>query len=176
MNKFQLSNCKLDNNNFSAGFTLIELTMSLGIMAILIGVLTGVFGSIIDTSLDSSATSGVDQDGRYIVARLAYDMQRATQIITPATPGSATSTTLTIKINSIDTTYSLSGSGDLLLTDNTGPNNLNSNTTQLSNLTFQRLGVGDTTDTIQVKFKLTSKIKQAKGTETKNFQTTIGIQ
>ncbi|HSW87852.1 MAG TPA: hypothetical protein VLG12_01695, partial [Candidatus Saccharimonadales bacterium] len=65
---------------------------------------------------------------------------------------------------------------DLILTDDTGPNNLNSNSTQVSNLTFQRLGIGNMTDTVQVKFKLSSKIKQTKGIETKNFQTTIGIQ
>lgn len=158
------------------GFTLIELIMSMGIMAILIGVMTGIFGSTIDASLDSQATSGVDQDGRFIVARLAYDMQRASQIVTPAVPGSTTNPSLTIKINSIDYTYSLSGSGNLQLTDNTGPNNLNSNTTQVSNLTFQRLGIGDTTDTVQVKFKLTSRIRETKGSETKDFQTTLGIQ
>ncbi len=158
------------------GFTLVELTMSIGIMLLLMSVMTGIFGSIVDTSLDSNATSGVDQDGRYITARLAYDMQRATQIVTPAVPGSTTSTTLTVKINSIDYIYSLNANGDLQLTDNLGANNLNSNTTQVSNLTFQRLGIGDTTDTVQVKFRLTSRIKENSGNETKLFQTTLGIQ
>ncbi len=167
---------ELVSRNSRRGFTLIELIMSMGIMALLIGVFTGIFGSIVDTSLDSNATSGVDQDGRFIIARLGYDMQRATQIVTPATPGSITSNTLTIKINSIDYTYSLDGSGNVQLTDNIGSNSLNSNTTQVSNLTFQRLGIGDTTDTVQVKFTLTSRIKESKGQETKSFQTTIGIQ
>lgn len=156
------------------GFTLVELIMSMGIMTILMAVFTGIFSSIIDTTLDSTATSGVDQDGKFIIARLAYDMQRSSEIVTPAAPGSVTNPTLTVKINSIDYTYSMDASGNLLLTDNSGSNNLNGHTTQVSDLTFQRLGIGDTTDTVQVKFRLTSKIKEPSGTETKAFQTTIG--
>ncbi len=157
------------------GFTLIELIMSLGILSILIGVLTTLFGQILDTSLDSRATSGVDQDGKFIIARIAYDMQRASDIVTPSAPGSITSPTLTIKVNSIDYTYDVSG-GNLRIANNFGVNNLNSTTTQVSDLTFQRLGIGNTTDTVQMKFKLTSKIKETSGTEAKSFQTTLGMQ
>ncbi len=158
------------------GFTLVELIMSIGILSILIGVMTTLFGQIIDTSLDSRATSGIDQDGKFIIARLAYDMQRASDIITPPIPGSTTSNSLTIKVNSIDYTYDSDGGGNMRLTNNNGANILNSNTTQVSDLTFQRLGIGDTTDTVQVKFRLTSRIKETSGTETKSFQTTLGIQ
>lgn len=159
-----------------AGFTLVELIMSMGILSILVGVMTTMFGQIIDTSLESRATSGLDQDGRYIVAKLTHDMQQATDIVTPAAPGSTTSPSLTIKINSIDYTYSLDASGNLQLVNDLGTNVLNGYTTQVNDLTFQRLGIGNTTDTVQVKFRLTSKIKQSKGSETKSFQTTIGLQ
>lgn len=150
--------------------------MSIGILSILIGVLTTLFGQIIDTSLDSRATSGVDQDGKYIIARLAYDLQRSSSIVDPAVPSSSTSATLTIDVNSINYTYDLDGSGNLRLTNNFGPNNLNSNTIQVTDLSFQRLGIGDASDTVQVKFRLTSLIKQSKGNETKSFQTTLGLQ
>ncbi|HUQ84939.1 MAG TPA: prepilin-type N-terminal cleavage/methylation domain-containing protein [Candidatus Limnocylindrales bacterium] len=158
------------------GFTLIELVMSMGILSILIGVMTTLFGQIIDTSLDSQSTSGIDQDGKFVIARLAYDMQRASEIVIPATPSATTSASLTIKINPIDYTYALDGSGNLQLTNDLGVNSLNSNATQVSDLSFQRLGVGNRTDTVQVKFRLTSKIKQTKGIETKSFQTTLGLQ
>lgn len=184
MKKFQASNFKhqISNKkrfgigNFYKGFTLVELLMSMAILSILIGVMTGIFTAIIDTSLDSVSTSAVDQDGKFIVARLTYDMQRASEIVAPSVPSSTTNPSLTIKVDSVDYTYNQDGSGNLRLTNSSGSDNLNSSTIQVSDLSFQRLGVGNATDTIQMKFRLTSKIKQAKGSETKFFQTTLGLQ
>ncbi len=158
------------------GFTLIELIMSTGILLVLIGMMTGIFGSVIDASLDSQSTSGIDQDSRYIIARLVYDMQRSSQIVAPTTPGSGTNPSLTLKINSIDYTYSLNAGGNLQISDGTETNVLNGNTTRVDSVTFQRLGIGDSTDTIQVKFNLTSRIQESSGVETKSYQTTIGMQ
>lgn len=158
------------------GFTLIELLMATGILTVLIGIMTGIFGSIIVAQLDSVATSGVDQDGRFIVARMIYDMQQASEIVMPATPGSATSQTMTIKINSVDYTYSLDANENLQIVSGSDSNNLNSNTSRVHDLTFQRIGIGNETDTIQVKFTLTSRIQETSGSETKSFQTTLGLQ
>lgn len=158
------------------GFTLIELLMATGILTVLIGIMTGIFGSIIDAQLDSVATSGVDQDGRFIVARMIYDMQQASVIVAPVVPGSGTSMALTIKINSVDYTYSIDGNENLQIVSAADVNSLNSNTTRVHDLTFQRIGIGNGTDTIQVKFNLTSRIQEAAGSETKSFQTTLGLQ
>lgn len=158
------------------GFTLIELLMASGILMILMGVLTSVFGSIIDAQNDSQATSGVDQDGRYVVARLVYDMQRASEIVSPATPSTTTQSTLTLKINTVDNIYSLDGSGNLQVNNDLGVNLLNSHTTKIENLTFQRIGIGGNTDTVQVKFRVVSRIQEAAGNESRDFQTTLSIQ
>jgi type II secretory pathway pseudopilin PulG len=158
------------------GFTLVELIMSMGLLTILIGVMTALFGAIIDTSLDSTATSGVDQDGKYIMARLAYDMQRATSITSPPVPSSTTATSLTLAIDGSSYTYDLDGSANIRLSDGVESNNLNNHSIQVSDLSFQRLGIGNTTDTVQVKFRLTSKINETSGIETKAFQTTIGLK
>lgn len=170
MKKSQVSSIE---NQFSTGFSLIELVMSMGILAIIISVLMGVFGSIIDVSLESRSASGLDQDARFIVARLTYDMQRANRIITPINPSTIPENTLTIDIGSINYSYRLDGSGNLVLENNLGTNQLNSSTVEVSNLSFQRLGVGDETDTIQVKLNLTSKIKKQSGFESKSVQTTL---
>lgn len=158
------------------GFTLVELIMSMGLLTILIGVMTALFGAIIDTSLDSTATSGVDQDGKYIIARLTYDLQRSSEIVAPAVPSATTAPALTIKVDSIDYTYSLDSNGNFQLSNDYGDNVLNGSTTVVSDLSFQRIGVGDATDTVQMKFRLTSKVKETSGVETKAFQTTIGLK
>jgi type II secretory pathway pseudopilin PulG len=158
------------------GFTLIELLMASGILMVLIGVFTSILTSIIDVQLDSNATSGVDQDGRYIIARLIYDMQRASDIVSPSTPSASTSSTLTIKIDATDNVYTLSSNGNLELNNNLGMNLLNSYTTRIENLTFQRIGRGDLSDTIQVKFRIISRITESSGNESRDFQTTLGLQ
>ena len=59
------------------GFTLIELLVYMGIFSILLVVLTEMLVSILNLQLDSTATSSVDQDNRFIQQRLTYDIQRA---------------------------------------------------------------------------------------------------
>ena len=157
------------------GQTLVELLLYMGLLTILLSVLSSIFGSTIDAQLESKSTSSVDQDGRYIIARLEHDFNSidatSTNISTPATPGSTTST-LTITISSVNNTYSLSN-GNLQLTNSNGTDNLNSSDTKVSNLSFTRIGTGSSKDTVQASFTLTSTTQRTKGAETRNFQTTL---
>jgi Tfp pilus assembly protein PilW len=175
VNKF-IRNWKLKIGNSlrsRVGFTQIELLLSMGILMILIGVLTTLFGQILDVQLESKAISSVDENGRYIMARLTHDMQSAQAIVTPENAGDQTNA-LQITVNSINYTYSLNN-GNLQLTDNIGSDNLNSTAASISNLSFRRIGSSGNSDTVQVGFTVTSNTKQAKGSEQKNFQTTLGL-
>lgn len=156
------------------GFTLIELIISMGILMILISILTTLFGQIIDVQLESKAISSVDQNGRYVMARLTHDMQSAQSIILPATPGQVTDS-LQLSVNSINYTYSLI-SNNLILTNDNGTDVLNTDTVGISALTFKRIGSGDSNDTVQVSFTVSTKTQQAHGIESKQFQTTLGLQ
>ena len=80
---------------------------------ILITALTTVFGQIIDVQLESKSISSIDQNGRYIMARLTHDMQSATSIASPSAAGQQ-SNSLKIVVNSINYTYSVSPSGNLV--------------------------------------------------------------
>lgn len=158
---------------FERGFTIIELVVYMGILTVLIAVLMGMFGSILDARLDSKATSSVDQDSRYILARMSYDMQQASSIASPS--AATTDTTLKIQINSIDYTYELNNN-NLQLTDVDGTEVLNSTDTSISDLSFQRIGNGDANDTIQMIFTVTAKTRKSTGAqyETKTIKTTLG--
>ena len=162
------------------GFTLIELVLYVGILSILVGVMSTMFGQIVEVQLESEATSTVDQDGRYILSKMFYDMKSINTsdvITTPASPGSQTST-LQIRVNSINYTYSLNSGGNLILTNgSTGEVNvLNSANSSVTGLTFQRIGAGDTNDTIRVNFTVVSRVKQPSGDESRAFQTTLAKQ
>ncbi len=160
------------------GYTLIELVIYIGILAILLGVLSSIFTSIVDVQLESSATSSVNQDGRYLLSKLVYDVKNASAIVVPSTPGTSSST-LQLTINSINYTYSVNGSSNLqVVNGTTGETNvLNSYDTSVSGLTFLHIGNGGSSDNVRVSFTVTGKTIERNGVhETKSFQTTLGSQ
>lgn len=160
---------------YQRGFTQIELIVSMGILMILISILTTLFGQIVDVQLESQAISSVDQNGRFLMARLTHDMQSAQSIVLPATPGQVTDS-LQLNLNSINYTYSVSTSGNLVLKNNNGTDVLNTNAASISALTFKRIGSGDSNDTVQVSFTVSTRTTRTQGIEKKNFQTTLGLQ
>lgn len=163
------------------GFTLIELLLYMGILSILLMVLVGLFGGIVNVNLESQATSAVSSDGRYMLERMTYDVRQATSISTPAV-GSTSATVQFTKADGKTYTYMLTagqnGQENLVLSDGTNTDQLNSYGTSVSNLAFTRLATTGTTGntTITVAFTLTSTIRDQKGYQQENFQTTIGTR
>jgi len=151
----------------NTGFTLVELLIYSGLLAILITILTRLFTATVDVQLSSEAASAVEEDSRYIYSRLAYDLAQADSIVLPASPGTS-SNSLTIMIGSVAHTYSVSDSNLMLGTDQ-----LNSSGTILSNVSFYRLGNVNGKDSIQIKFTITSTTQNISGPDTKNIETTI---
>jgi hypothetical protein len=170
-----MKNVKNNSRLNNGGYTLIELVLYCGILVLLISMLSVVFGSLFDVQLTSTSTSAVDQDGRYIIAKLTHDVASSSAILVPANPGNQTST-MQITINSINYTYSLDGNSNLQIVNNSTneTNVLNSYNTKVSGLTFTRLGNGDSNDTIQVFYTINSRIRTNIGYESKSFQTTLG--
>lgn len=154
-----------------AGVTIVEMLLYMGLLSILLVILTDMFVTILQVKLESQATSAVEQDGRYILARLSYDIKRATAISNPAALG-ATSDTLTMAINAVTHTYAVSG-GTLTLTNNLGAAALQSSESTVSSISFQRLGNSGGKDTIAITVTLVSKAIRNSGAETRTFQTTV---
>jgi prepilin-type N-terminal cleavage/methylation domain-containing protein len=160
------------------GFTLIELVLYMGILAILLTLMSSIFTSIVDVQIQSTTTSSVNQDGRYLLSKLLYDVKNSSAILVPANPGTQSST-MQLTINSINYTYSASSSGNLqVVNGTTGETNvLNSYDTSISGLTFTRIGNGGTSDTVRVSYTVTGRaIERAGQQETKTFQTTLGSE
>lgn len=121
------------------GVTLIEMIITMGLLAGFMVILTGIFVSGIDVESQTSSYSALTGDGRTILARLAYDIHRASAINTPASlGGSGSSLDLTISGDSY--VYAID-SGRLGLTVNSGSvNYLTSDKTTISSLNFEKLG------------------------------------
>jgi prepilin-type N-terminal cleavage/methylation domain-containing protein len=167
MQKFTRQKKKLQQ-----GFTLVELLLAMGLMGGFMVVLTTIFSSVLVVQNESQATSSVSQDGRFILARLSYDIGRASSITTPAALG-GNSTQLVLVIGGVNQTYSLNA-GNLQLVNNNGTNILNGSESVISGLSVTRIGnVGDR-ETIRLVFTVTSEARDNAGTRTQTFTTTVG--
>src|SRR6266404_1489448 len=150
------------------GFTLIELVIYIGILAILLSVLSSIFTSILDVQLQPTSTSSVNQDGRYLLSKLLYDVKSSSAILVPANPGTVSST-MQLTINSINYTYSLNGGNLQIVNNSTNDTDvLNSYDTSISGLTFTRVGNGGSSDTVRVSYTVSSRAKSRSGIETKS--------
>mgnify|MGYP001605177278 FL=1 len=162
--------------NSQKGVTIIELILYMAILSILITMLTSVFVSALDVQSESNATSSVEQDGNYILARLAYDIHRAQSINIPGTNG-ATNDNFQIVVGGVNYTYSLDPSNNLILTNDLGVYNLNSYGTSASAFLVQRYGnAGGVENTLKINFIITSRTKRVSGLEKKDFQTNLSLR
>jgi type II secretory pathway pseudopilin PulG len=170
--KFLISNLK----SLQKGVTLVELLLYMGILTILLTTLTSIFVSALDVQSESQATSSVEQDGNYILARLSYDIHRAQSISLPATNGK-TDDNFRIVIGGVNYTYSVDENNNLILTENSEPYNLNNYNSGVSNFSITRLGnAGGVEDALDIKFTVTSRVKRVSGFETKDFKTNLSLR
>lgn len=156
------------------GFTIMEMLIYMGILTIFIMILVEVFNSILDVNLESESIGSVEQDGRFIIARLIYDIPQAQNIITPGNIGEQDNQ-LTLNINGVNYNYRLNN-GNLILTNNNGADVLNGYDTTVSNLNFYHIGNTGGKNDIRISFMLTSKTKYKGAFEAKTYQTTVGIR
>ena len=156
------------------GFTLVEMVIYMGILSLLLVVFIDLFALLVSKQLETESLSAVQQDSNYLLSRLTYEFGRANNISLPANPGSP-SAKLQLLIGSTLYDYYASSSS-FIATSSGSTNQLNSSDTTISNLTFQRLGIGNTKDVIQVKCDITSKVMQQSGYEVTHFSTTLGTR
>lgn len=156
------------------GMTIMELLLYMGLLALFLTILTQMFLTSLDIQLESEANASVDQDGKYILARLNYDIARASSITIPSTSGSQAAT-LELIANGVTYQYALTGA-NLTLTDNTGSYRLNGVNSRITGLQFVRRGNAGGRPAISVSFAVRSTITQAKGEEAQIYQTTFGTR
>jgi hypothetical protein len=156
------------------GFTIVELLIYCGILTVFLYVMTNIFTSVLSMQLESETASAVVTDGRFILSRLTYDVGRASSIVTPVALGDQTSN-LVLHIGVSDYTYAVTN-GNLILASAAGSGALNGYGTSISNVSFRRYGNVNGKNSIRVMFTLTSVTQRSNGPETRDYETTIGLQ
>lgn len=156
------------------GFTIVELLIYMGILSIILGILSMIFVQIIDSQLESQATSSVEQDSRFLLSRFMYDINHASSIVSPAL--GATSNSFQIVREGVTYTYSINGNNDLQVATNTETDTLNGYDTSVSGLSFQQLGKLGGENSVRIELTLTSRTLRKSGPETRNVQTTVSTR
>jgi len=157
-----------------SGFTLIELAIYLGILTILLLILSSFFNSAMDTMLSSQATTPTEQDSKFIINRLFYDITNADSLTTPVSPGDSGQTMQLVK-NGVTYTYAQTGN-NFTLNDGSGTDVLNSPQTTISNLSFKRIGYNGESPTVQISFTIKSVATAKSGQDSQTFQTTVSLR
>ena len=157
------------NDRLKQGFTLIEILIVMGLLSIFLVVLATLFTASVDVQNRSRNYSSVATDGRYLMARLDYDITRASAVTTPAALG-ASSNTLTLTINGTAYMYTVNG-GRLQLTDGSGTDYLTTNGNIISGASFTKLGNAGGLETIRYTFTLTGTA--VSGTHTQTYSSTV---
>lgn len=156
-----------------AGVTLIEMLVVMGLLSALLLVLASIFTSAADVQQQSKSYSSTLASGRFMMARLNYDIARASAVITPSSLG-PTSSSLELDVGGTNYTYGLSGN-DFQLNDGSGSDTLNSDDVLVSNPTFQELGNSGGKPTILYSFTLSS-VATSHGTSTvQTFTSAAGL-
>lgn len=164
----------LQNNQ---GFTIIELIVYMGLFSILVGIITSVFVSLLNNQFTAETTASTDENGKYILARLTYDIAQSQNVVVPGAIGTQTNN-LQLTINNINYSYSLDSSGNFQIkdiTDNLPAYNLNDYDATVSGLLFKKIGNTGGKSTIQINFSVVSNTVQ-KTEQTKAYETTIGTR
>ncbi len=151
------------------GFTLVELILYMALMSSVIVVLTEVFLSVISLQAESTRTTSIDTDSRFVLARLFYDINRADNITSPSSLGSSLNSTQLL-INGVTYTYGTDVNGAFTISGNSEINTLTSPDSRVTDLTFTRLGNAGGKNSLLVKFKIKA------GTETRSYQTTVALR
>ncbi len=167
------------NFNLKKAFTLIELLIFMGVLSIILFVLSDIFTASLAAKTQSYAHTSLQQDGRFILAKLVYDINQASTITSPTIGNSDNN--LIIIINGSNHQYRLNN-GNLELVNDFGVNTLNSLSTEVTSLQFLHLGNPATDekpypkDNVRINLTLRSKITTQQGQPVINLQTTAGTR
>jgi type II secretory pathway pseudopilin PulG len=138
----------------SAGFTLVEILVYMGLLTVFMFLLTSIFLSILETQAESVSTVTVEQESQYIMARMQYDLGRADEILTPPGLGD-TSDEVVVSLDGQTVAFRLVGTQ---LQRQVGGDTLRLNATGLAVTTWQarRLGNEDGKHALEITMNVAS--------------------
>lgn len=168
---------KKDNVFCGQGFTLIEIILYFGLLSIFMLVLVDVFTSSLAIKTESESSSAITQDSNYILSRISFDLTNAD--VNASNPANSvtilTPQSLQFSKSSVTYTYSLNN-GNLILDEGGVSAKLNGVDTQITSLSFTKIGNSSGKPTVQIIFTIASRAVGPNVDSPKVFQTTVGLR
>jgi prepilin-type N-terminal cleavage/methylation domain-containing protein len=161
---------QIKRTNNEKGFTLIEFLLYMALLSIFMLTLTDIFVSIMQSQVETTSISAVEEDGRYIMAKLTADILKASAISVPAAFGNANNV-LTITVDGVAQSYGLQAN-NLTLTNPQGTFNLNGNGTKITAMSFVKLGTSGK-ESVKIDLTVQSVAQSNGGPESRSFSTTV---
>ena len=152
------------------GVTLVEVLITMALLSVFLVMFATLFTASIDVQFRSQTYSAVSSDGRFLLARLNYDITRASAVTTPSALGGSSSS-LVLTISGGTYTYSVNG-GQLQLASPAGTDYLTGNGGIISNVSFVKIGNSGGMESIQYTFTLTGNGSNAGNTNAQTFSST----
>lgn len=173
LKKVQVSGSEQKKSKFiyptQCGVTLIELVVSMGLISLLLISLTTIFTTSLELQLRSEATSFQQEDSQYVLSRLLFDVNQASDIIFPDTINEV-SNSIELLVHSETWTISLN-SGNLVLTTPSQTFQLNSYLTQVTQFDVRRVGNSTGKASIEVSVTVASRIAGSAGNNPVSYTT-----
>lgn len=137
-----------------AGYTLIELLLSVVILSVLLTSVVTFFGVATEARVKNQTVTEVNEQGTAAMDYITQTIRNATSISAPAAGGSvATSLTLVVPTGTLSPTiFSLTGATLQVKEGTAAAIALTGNDIQISNLSFKNLTRPDTNGIVQVSF------------------------
>lgn len=157
-----------------SGMTLIEMLLYMGMLSLMLVVITTILTNTLQMKLESKSFYNIENEARFILSKLVYDIRNADSITLPALPGQS-GPSLVLTANGIGSTYSLSGD-DIVIQNNYGTNSLNSSNNRITSLSFQRIGIPGTREAIKVTMTIESTVKRNVGIDTQSYEVTVNTR
>jgi len=137
------------------GFTLIEFLLYIGILVTILALTGGFLWNIIFGSIKEASYQEVQENGRFILAKITQEVKKATGINSPLAGATSTTLSLAMAATSTDPTVFDLVNGQLKITRGaSGPYELTSDQITVSNLRFTNLSYPDTPGTIRIEITL----------------------
>ncbi|KKQ22027.1 MAG: hypothetical protein US36_C0010G0006 [Candidatus Wolfebacteria bacterium GW2011_GWC1_37_10] len=175
----------LNSKFFSKGFSLLELIFYIGILAIVMLILGGIFISLNRGRGQAETYSEVNSNMLFIIEKISQDLRAASSsaaIIAPSSTSTATNT-LTVVAGTSTVSYTTSTSGQLIRTVDGNSYPITSDMVNIDSLTFKRFenvnpifGASAAFVSIEINIGMSYKSESPDYQYSQNKKTTISIR